>query len=379
MSTVYASVNISKKLKAVLKPGTAFLVETDDIGSGQGRISFELKDGIDPSVVAALGASSVSIAPTKMGAPAPAPVEVEPNYPETMTAEPTQAPLATSTSPQPPPPQVDSDDMVQTENLTGGAKPVANFSAKKIVKKKPVPEKQVKTAQKKAPAPKQPAPAPAQPAQQRDSITDMKSFYEFLNKVEYDPNALQKDEKRMNRTEAVNAEKQGAIGSGTSMYIVNVCGAQLVIEDLGIRLLRGGGYNLGYIPAEKLKASTHLFEALNAGQIKFAPREVADKASMQAVKRQEQITRGDDPSDIYDKADDVYDEIEDGTVDDAAVNAVPQHLRSAASMEIDGDEDYTTEFDMIAGDVESRESELQDNPPPAEQVPGRRVVERETR
>ena len=386
MSTVYASVNISKKLKAVLKPGTAFFVETDDINSGTGRMSFEARDGIDPSVVAALGASSISIAAVNRAAPAPFPPPSEPNYPAPVTVE---SVSVHEDVPAPLPSTPSANDFVPTEDLVGGVKPVASFSGKKILTKVLVPEKKAKTAVREAPlrephlehAPKSaPKQAPAkQRASQEKSIVDVDGFYRFLDTIDYDPQALQKEEKRMSRSDAVKAEIEGGIGSGVSMYIVNVCGAQLVIEDLGIRLLRGSGYNLGSIPAAKLKASTHLFEALNAGQVKFVSREISDKARLRATKRQEQITKGDAGRDVYDKADDVYDEIEDGAVDAAAVNAVPQHLRTAASMDVEGDEEYETELDVIQGDVEARESELEKNPPPVEQIPGRRVVERETR
>lgn len=377
MNTVYASVNLSKKLKAVLKSGTAFLVETDDIDSGRGRISFEVRDGIDPSVVAALGASSVSIEAVNRAAPPPAASpDSEPNYPISVVVE--EPPQAVEERSAPPPEQKPSvEDFVPTEDLVGGAKPVANFSAKKVVKKEAAPQNQAKQ-----PPPKQP-PQPAVQAQpaapKQPSIMNEEQFYNFLDTVKYDPTVLDMNEKPMSRSEAVKAEKTGSIGSGVSMYVVNTAGCQLVIDDLNIRLLKDSGFNLGSIPAAKLKASTHLYEALRSGAIKFVSREVADKARMRALKRQEAITRGEDSREIYDKADDVFDEIESGAVDDAAVNAVPQHLRSAASIDISGDDDYETELDLIQSAVESREAQFEADPPSAEDVPGRRVVERETR
>jgi len=375
MNTVYARVNISKKLKAVLKPGTPFLVETDDVGSGIGRISFEVRDGIDPSVVAALGDSSVSIAAINRSAPPPRIVE-EANYPEPVYAETATPPLAPIEERLPPA----TEDFVESMNLVGGAKPVSNFSAKKVVKKDAslaVPKRTAVQTPVPVPAPvSSPAPAPAPKSRVIESAD---AFYQFLDGVDSDPTALAKSENRMSRGEAVKAEIKGALGSGVSMHIVNVCGAQLVIDDLGIRLLRGDGYNLGSIPAAKLKASTHLFEALNAGQIKFVKRETADGARLKAVKRQEQITRGDAPDGVYDKADDIYDEIEVGSVDDAAVNAVPSHLRNADSIDISGDDEYETELDLIRSHVEQRETEIETDSPPVENIPGRRVVERETR
>lgn len=382
MNTVYAKVNIGKKLKAVLKPGTTFLVETDDIDSGSGRISFELKDGIAPSVVAAIGASSISFEAINRNAPPPV---LEHLVPENLEEEQTAPVTEQHADPAPgveESPYERSRDVVETIDLAGGAKPVASFSGKPVVKKSvPKDEKSVKpvtSVPKTQEGRKSGKQVSAQSNRQsQNSIMDTESFYRFLANVETTPDALQKSEKRMSRDEAVRAEKEGGLGAGMSMYIVNTAGAQLVIDDLGIRLLRGAGFNLGSIPPAKLKASTHLFEALTSGQIKFVQRETADKAAIAAVKHQEHITRGGDDGSIYNKADDVFDEIEGSVMnDDAAVNSVPANLRSEAALEINGDEEYETELDLISADVEAREVELEENPPPVEDIPGRRVVER---
>jgi len=353
MIKAYAKVNISKKLKAILKPGTPFVVETIDNSSDSGAILFELKDGIDPSVLAAIGASSISFE----------------GIPDTVQQAESNIELPEPIPENVPSPVIDEADYVESMDLSGGAKPVSNFSGKKTTRvladsKQKTPARAPKPASKPAPKP------------ESNAIVDKAGFYEFLGGVKDDPSAIVQSEKRMTREQAISAETSGSIGSGKSMYIVNTADAQLVIDDLGIRLLRGAGYNLGSIPPAKLKASTHLFEAIENGLVKFVDQSIAAKGTMVANKRQERINDGDD-SGVYDKADDVYDEIEGGA-DHNATNHAPSHLDAKDTIEINANDEYRTELDMISSDVERRESEIESSPP-VENVPGTRIVERESR
>jgi len=106
-----------------------------------------------------------------------------------------------------------------------------------------------------------------QPRVDHRIIDNIKDLYNALSKVDTSQIEADHDVTDMNaeqrRELAVELEKSGKIGCGFSAYVKNICGGQLVLSDIDVRIRHGDSYNLGRVSPSKLMKSVELFEAVN--------------------------------------------------------------------------------------------------------------------
>ena len=144
---------------------------------------------------------------------------------------------------------------------------------------------------------------------QSQGICSVEEFYKFLEGVDENDPAAQVSQRPLGRSEAVAMEKEGMLRAGPQMFIANMSGGQLVLPDIDVRMRFGDSYNLARIPSAKLKRSSDLFEAIQKGLVKFVTSQEASdrlKKTERRLLRMEQDIGG---VEVYDHADDVYDDI----------------------------------------------------------------------
>jgi hypothetical protein len=224
-------------------------------------------------------------------------------------------------------------------------------------------------------------------------VMSKEDFYELLQTIDVNDPANQMPSEPLTREEAVKQEADGALTySGAQIYIVNLAPGQLVLSDIGVRMRFGDAYDLSRVPAVALKSSSDLFEAIANNLVKFITRDEMMKISKKTERRLEQASSRMDGIEVYDSADDVYDDIWEGDDDDrqgpqrrkrfsrganyrseryddevdvlsrASVNRTPKRFRDVRSIDILAEGE--NELDIIDRDVRRREGELGDGDEP---------------
>jgi len=144
----------------------------------------------------------------------------------------------------------------------------------------------------------------------RKIAMSIKDLYDHLHSL--DPELLKKDLSTgpVSRGEAVVLESAGTLGCGIDAYVKNICGGQLHLSDIDVRIRHGDSYDLSRVSPARLVSSVDLFEAVNGNLLIFIDGEEARAVAIKTERRLASIEDDLHSVDVYDGVDSVYDDIE---------------------------------------------------------------------